>query len=341
MKKVKMILLHDGSDTMPDEADFQKLEQTPEWSTEISVVRAAKERGHIVSSFGFDGQIPPLLEAIHEQQPDVIFNLAEACLGEYRSDKNMAAFLELLGVPYTGTGPVGLMVCNNKAITKKILVYHDILVPRFCVYRVGENVKFPGLFNAPFFVKPLQEEASTGISQRSFAANEEQCKERVKFIHEHLGKDAMVEEFIEGRELYVGVIGHGKNIKVLPVWELKFANMPDTEHKIATYRAKWNQSYRDKWGIKNECADPLPAGIEEKIMDTCKKAYRVLNIDGYARFDIRLTPQGDVYIIEANANPELAKGEDFAASAEKAGIPYEELIEMIVDHAIKRSRASN
>ncbi|OGS36755.1 MAG: hypothetical protein A2293_03790 [Elusimicrobia bacterium RIFOXYB2_FULL_49_7] len=340
MKKLKMLLLHDGSETVPAETDFAKFEKTAQWSTEISVLRAAKERGHSVSPLGFDGEIYPLIEEVMTQKPDVIFNLSESCLGEYRYDKNVPALLELLNVPYTGTGPVGLMVCNNKAMTKKILVYHNILVPRFCVYHVGETVKFPVLFNAPFFVKPLQEEASTGICQRSFAANQEQCKERVEFVHKHLNKDALVEEYIEGRELYVGVIGQGKHLKVLPVWELKFDKMPDQEHKIATYRAKWNDSYRAKWGIRNECADPLPDGVEENIIDTCTKAYRVLNIDGYARFDLRLTPNNEVYIIEANANPELAKGEDFAASAEKAGISYEELVEMIVDQAIKRNRNS-
>lgn len=337
MKKLNVLMLHDGGAPLPDEKDFDSFARTPEWSTEISVFRALKERGHSVRFLGFCDEIALLLQEIRDQRPDVIFNLAEACLGEYHYDRNVPSLLELLGVPYTGCGPVGLMVCNNKAITKKILVYHDIRVPRFCVYKIGETVKFPRIFNAPFFVKPLQEEASTGIAQRSLAENDELCRCRVQFIHGNLGKDAMVEEYIDGRELYVGVIGNGKNIRVLPPWELKFTRVPDNEPKIATYRAKWDDNYRKKWGIRNECADPLPDGIEEKVHDVCKKAYRILNLDGYARFDLRLTAGGEVYIIEANANPELARGEDFAASAEKDGIPYEELIEKILQLALQRT----
>ena len=337
MKKLDVLMIHDGVDPLPDRKDFDALAATPEWSTEISVIRAIQALGHLARFTGFDSEITQLLEETREQRPDVIFNLAESCLGEYLYDKNVPAVLELLGIPYTGCGPVGLMICNNKAITKKILVYHDILVPRFCVYRIGESVRFPKVFNSPFFVKPLQEEASMGICQRSFAETEDLCRERVEFVHNSLKKDALVEEFIEGRELYVGVMGNGKNIRAFPVWELKFANVPGHEPRIATYRAKWDDNYRKKWGIKNECADPLPAGVEENIFDVCKKAYRVLNLDGYARFDLRLTAQGDVYIIEANANPELARGEDFAASAEKSGIAYEDLINKIIQLALQRA----
>jgi D-alanine-D-alanine ligase len=337
MKKLDVLMIHDGIDPLPDKKDFDSLAKSPEWGTEIAVVRAMETLGHSVRHIGFDGDVAPFLDETREQKPDVIFNLAESCLGEYLYDKNIPAVLELVGIPYTGCGPVGLMICNDKAITKKILVYHDILVPRFCVYRIGENVKFPKVFNSPFFVKPLQEEASTGICQRSFAATEDLARERVGFVHNNLKKDALVEEFIEGRELYVGIMGNGKNIKALPVWELKFTKVPDEEPRIATYRAKWDDNYRKKWGIKNECADPIPADIENKIIEACKKAYRVLNLDGYARFDLRLTPQGEVYIIEANANPELARGEDFAASAEKDGISYEDLIGKIIQLAIQRS----
>jgi len=337
VKKLKVMMVTEGGGQLPDEKEFHEYENTPEWSTEISVYRALKAIGHETRFMGFNDEIYTLFEGIKKDEPDIVFNLAESSLGEYEYDKNIPAVLELLALPYTGCGPSGLMLCNNKAITKKILIYHEILVPRFCVYRVGETVKFPEVFNAPHFVKPLKEEASAGISQRSLAENEEKCRERIKFVQEELQKDALVEEYIDGRELYVSVMGKGKNIKVLPVWELKFTNDSFHEPKIATYHAKWNENYRKKWGIKNEHADPLPDGIEEKIIETCKKAYRVLNLDAYARFDLRLTPAGDVYIIEVNANPELAKGEDFAASAEKQGISYEELIEKILHLGINRS----
>jgi len=330
-------MIHDGEDNLPQEKDFDAFRQSSQWSTEIAVYEALKARGHTIESIGFNDDPLPLLDRIRRVKPDVIFNLAESCLGEYRHDHNIPSLLELAHAPYTGCGPMGLMLCNNKALTKKVLTYHKILVPQFCVYRIGETVRFPAAdFNAPYFVKPLQEEASEGISQRSLAKTEEQCRERVKFVHEHLGKDAMVEQYIAGRELYVGLFGNSKNIRVLPPWELKFALADADEPRIATHRAKWNDAYRKKWGITNERAGALPEGMFEKIQMTCKKAYRVLNLDGYARFDLRLTKEGEVYIIEANANPELARGEDFAASAEKDGIPYEELIEELLRMAMHK-----
>jgi D-alanine-D-alanine ligase len=336
MKKLKVLMIHDGTLPFPDEKDFDALSRSPEWSTEIGVCRAIRALGHEMRYAGFFDDVAPLLAEVQEHRPDIIFNLAEACRGEYRYDKNLPSFLELLGIPYTGCGPVGLTVCNNKAITKKILVYHEINIPRFCVYRIGETVKFPRVFNGPYFVKPLQEEASTGIAQRSLSATAEQCRDRVRFVHDNLAKDALVEEFIDGRELYVGALGNGKNIRVFPPWELKFSNVPENEPRIATYRAKWDDHYRKKWGIRNEAADPLPSPVLEAVRDTCWKAYRVLNLDGYARFDLRLTADGGVYIIEANANPELARGEDFAASAEKDGLSYEELIEKILQLGLQR-----
>jgi D-alanine-D-alanine ligase len=337
MKKLKVLLIHDGEDPMPQERDFGALKQSSQWGTEIAAYQALKARGHTIESIGFNDDPLTLLDKIRLTKPDVVFNLAESCLGEYRHDHNIPSLLELARVPYTGCGPIGLMLCNNKALTKKVLTYHQIKVPQFCVYRIGETVRFPAAdFTAPYFVKPLQEEASEGISQRSLAKTEEQCQSRVAFVHESLKKDAMIEQYIAGRELYVGLFGNGKNIKVLPPWELKFANAEADEPKIATYRAKWSETYRKKWGIINESAGPLSEGVLENIQTICKKAYRVLNLDGYARFDIRLTKDGEVYIIEANANPELARGEDFAASAEKDGIPYEQLIEKLLQLAVQR-----
>ncbi len=338
MKKLKVLLLHDGEAAMPAEKAFDGFRKSPEWSTEIAVYQALQAHGHAISSTGFNNDPVILLDTIKKTAPDVIFNLAESCLGEYCHDHNIPSLLELARVPYTGCGPMGLMLCNNKALTKKVLTYHNIQVPQFCVYHIGETVKFPAAnFAAPYFVKPLQEEASAGISQRSCAKTGEHCRERVNFVHQHLQKDAMVEQYISGRELYVGLFGNGKNIKVLPPWELKFANAEADEPKIATYRAKWDDAYRKKWGITNECAGPIAEPVAAKIHDICKKAYQVLNLDGYARFDMRLTNDGEVYIIEANANPELARGEDFAASAEKDGILYEQLIEKLLHLALQRT----
>lgn len=336
MKKLNILVIHDGTEPLPDEKYFDLLASNPEWSTEISVIRALQNCGYKNRFVSFYDKPSILIDEINRGRPDAVFNLAEAYLGQYRYEMNIPSLLELLGVPYTGCGPIGLMICNNKAITKKILVYHNIMVPRFCVFKIGETVKFPPIFNPPFFIKPLQEEASVGISQNSYAKTYEQCISRIQFLHEHLKKDALVEEYIEGRELYVGIIGNKKDIKAFPIWELKFTNMPDNELKIATFNVKWNANYRKKYGIKSEHADKFHEETEEKIYETCKKAYMVLNLDGYARFDLRLTPNDEIYIIEANANPQLAKGEEFAASAEKDGLSYDNLIEKIILLALRR-----
>ena len=337
MKKHDILILHDGANPLPNESDFDTYASTPEWGTEIAVYQALRSGGHQVRSVAFTDELSSLLHDLWERRPDVVFNLAEASLGEYGYDKNLPAVLELLRLPYTGCNPVGLALCNDKAISKSVLAYHGIPVPRFCVYRAHENATTAPPFPPPYFVKPLNEEASAGICQRSRAEDTPRCLERVRFIHSHLAKDALVEEYIDGRELYVGVLGGGKEIRVLPVWELKFTRVPETGQKIATYRVKWDPAYRAKWGIRTESADTLPAGAAAQITDLCTRAYRALNLDGPVRFDLRMKPDGSAYIIEANANPELAPDAEFAQSAAHAGIAYETLIETILRHALARN----
>jgi D-alanine-D-alanine ligase len=162
-----------------------------------------------------------------------------------------------------------------------------------------------------------------------------ECVERIQFIHDHFKKHALIEEYIDGRELYIGVMGH-RRPKVFPIWEMKFSQVPSDEPKIATYKAKWDENYRKRWGITNGPANRFTNGIEDKIKNTCKKAYKVLGFEGHVRFDLRLTANNEVYIIEANGNPELAKDEDFAASAQKSGMKYEDLINKILKLSIKK-----
>jgi D-alanine-D-alanine ligase len=172
-----------------------------------------------------------------------------------------------------------------------------------------------------------------GISQASVADSEEACLERIKFIHEKTGTDAIVEEYIPGREFYVSVIGN-KALEVLPIREMKFGEMTDPESKIATYKAKWDDEYRKKWGIKNVFANNMPEGLEKEITHICKTAYRALNLNSYARFDLRVTPDGKIYILEVNANPCLAKDDEIAQSAEKSGLAYTKLIQKVVSLAL-------
>jgi D-alanine-D-alanine ligase len=207
-------------------------------------------------------------------------------------------------------------------------------VPEFEVFRMGRPIRRPKRLPFPLIVKSLTQEASIGISQASVVDSDEKLKERVAFIHESIGTAAIVEQYVEGRELYVGIIGN-QTLNALPVWELFFNNMPSDSKRIATDRVKWSVKYQKKHGIESGAARDLPEGVADKIQHICKRAYRALELSGFARIDLRLEDNGNVWVLEANPNPQIAKGEDFAASAEKAGIGYESLLQRIVSLGLR------
>jgi D-alanine-D-alanine ligase len=241
------------------------------------------------------------------------------------------------GVPFTGCGSTGLTLCKHKGISKKILSYHRIRTPEFTVIPRGKRPVRPKRLRFPILVKPLKEEASLGISQASFVETDEQFKERIQFIHEKTDNDAIAEEYIAGRELYVSVLGNHR-LDVYPIRELVFREVPPDEPKIATFKAKWDEEYRKKWGLQNQFADALNPAVARDIAQTCKRIYHLLTIDGYARVDLRVTPANEIYFIEANPNPILAADEDFAQSALKAGLAYPQLIERIIRTGLKTVR---
>ncbi len=183
-------------------------------------------------------------------------------------------------------------------------------------------------------VKSVSQEASLGISQASIVDDDDKLRERVAFIHNSVGTDAIAERFIEGRELYVGVLGNMR-LQVFPVWELFLDGLPDEVQRIATARVKWNPKYQKKYGIMSGPAEGLPNGMQERIQHLAKRIYRALNLSGYARIDLRLDPNGKVYVLEANPNPEVARQEDFAESAENAGTPYADLLQRILNHGFQ------
>lgn len=334
-RKAKVLVLFDSAGSPPPDQDFTRELKSDDWATEAGVINVLKKLGHEVKMLGVYDDVSLILKEIETHKPDVVFNLMEVFFNKTYFDKNVVCFLEMLQIPYTGSGPVGLMLCNNKAISKKILTFHRIKVPRFYVFQKGKRIWRPKKLRFPLVVKPLREEASTGIVQASFVENEEQLCERVRFIHEQLKMDAISEEYIEGRELYVSILGN-KKLQAFPLREMKFTQVPNDGHKLATYKAKWNADYRERWGIRNEFAGHLPVGIPEKIWDICKKAYRVLQIQGYGRFDIRLTSENEIFILEANANPSLDPYDEFAQSAEKMGISYKQLVQKILGFAFRR-----
>ncbi len=335
MKKLKVLVLFDSAGSPPDDQDYTEEFKTEDWVAEAAVCETLTKLGHEVRTLGLYDDITLLFREVEENRPDVVFNLTEIFLGKAYFDRNIPSVLELLEIPYTGCDPVSMMVCNNKATTKKILAYHKIKIPGFHIFHRGKRIWHPKRLKFPLVVKPLKEEASTGIAQASFAQNEKDLTERVKFVHEKFNMAALAEEYVDGRELYVSVCG-SSSLKLFPIREMKFTEVPGDEPKLATYKAKWDKKYRKKWGIKNEFAGRLPNGAEKKINNICKRAYRALLIDSYGRFDLRLTPQGEVYIIEANANPDLSKEDEFAESAARAGVGYDKLLQKILKMAIER-----
>jgi len=241
------------------------------------------------------------------------------------------------GLPFTGCGSTGLILCKHKGISKKILHYHRIHVPNFVVVLRSQRIARPGQLKFPVLVKPVKEEASYGISQASFVETDDQFRERVAFIHEKHESDVIAEEYIDGRELYVSLMGNAR-LTVFPIRELVFREVPPNEPKIATYSAKWDEEYRKRWGLENQFPEGLDPALVAHIEETCKRIYRLLTIDGYARIDLRLTAANEIYFIEANPNPHLAEDEDFALSAGKAGLSYSQLIDRITRQGLKTLR---
>ena len=336
-KKLNVLLLMDSPYFVERGHDFKEEFKEFDWTTEVDVYNALLENGHNVRLLGLYNDIRVLLDEVKENKPDVIFNMAEVFNQKSHFDKNVAWLLEMLDIPYTGASPASLLICNNKALTKKILSFHRIRVPRFYTFYRHHRIWRPKRLVLPVIVKPLSDEASRGISLASVIDSDEALVERVKFIHEKMRMDAIAEEYIDGRELYISLIGN-QRIKVLPFREMKFGSFCEDEPRIATYRAKWDYEYREKWGIKNVFAGRISSEVEKKIVEVCKRAYHALNMQCYARFDVRITPNNSIYILEANANPSLDRYDEIAQSAEKSGISYPALIQKIITLAFKRRR---
>ena len=333
MKKLRVLALMHKELVPP--ADTKGVDVTAaDWKTEYDVLTTLRDLGHEVQPLGVGSDLAVILTAVQEFKPQIAFNLLEDFYDITVFDQNVVAYLELLRVPYTGCNPRGLLLGRDKALSKKVLTYHRIPVPDFSVFPMGRKRRRPRRLNFPLIVKSLTEDSSFGISQASIVENDQKLQERVEFIHEQVGTDALVERYIEGRELYVGVLGNMR-LQIFPVWELFFTNMAEEARPIATDRAKWNLKYQERHGIDSGEAKNLPNGMADRIQHLCRRAYRILELSGYARIDCRLDPDGRVYFLEANPNPQLAYGEDFAESAEKIGISYEFLIQRILNLGLR------
>lgn len=323
-----MVLVH--TDLVPPESiDGLDEAQVAPFKTEFDVTATLREMGHQVRALGVSSDLAVIQQTMLDFEPDLAFNLLEEFDGVGVFDAHVAAYLEMIRLKYTGCNPRGLMLAHDKALSKMICRYHRIAVPQFHVFPLERRVRRPKKLGFPLIVKSLTEEGSVGISQASIVYSDKELEERVGFIHRSIGTDAIAEQFIDGRELYVGVIGNDR-LQTLPIWELHFKKLREEAPRIATGKIKWDPKYQQKIGIETSGARDLPGGLDRQIPHLCKRIYRALSLSGYARLDLRLAEDGKVYLIEANPNPQLAYGEDFAESAEHAGIGYEALLEKIL-----------
>jgi D-alanine-D-alanine ligase len=336
MKPLRVLVLLHPDLVPPDSLKGRSEQEINEWKTEYDVVSTLRALGHDVRPLGVENELKPIRDEIESWKPDVVFNLLEQFHGEAVYDQNVASYLELLRVPYTGCNPRGLVLARGKDLSKKLLIYHRIPLPPFAVFPMRRKVRRPPRLGLPLIVKSLSEDASYGISQASVVESDEKLAERVTFIHERIGTAAIAEQYIEGRELYVGVLGNDR-LRVFPIWELDFGSLPQGSRPIATEKVKHDLEYQQRHSIDVGPAKDLSPQVVATIQKAAKRIYRTLELDGYARIDFRLSADGIPYYIEANPNPEIAKAEEFASAAKHDGIEYPELIQRIVTLGISRT----
>jgi len=338
MTKLRVLVLVRDGHVPPETLNGVSDEELFPWKAEFDVCETLRNLGHEVLPLGVYDDLAPIRVALTEFKPDITFMMLEEFHGVVTYDFAIISYLELMQQPYTGCNPRGLLLSKDKALSKKVLTYHRIPTPRFAVFPRGRKVHRPKRITFPLFVKSIVEDASFGIAQASIVHNDETLADRVKFIHDKTGDDAIAEQYIEGREFYVGVIGNNR-LQTFPAWEMDFGSMPHDVAKIATSTVKWNRKYQAKHGITTRAAQDLDHATAERISKVCKRVYRALNLSGYARMDLRMTSEGEIYVIEANANPDIEYGEDFAESAETIGITYETLLQRILNHGLRYKAA--
>ncbi len=329
MRKRRVLVLVHETLVPPESIDHLSDQEADEFRTEFDVISTLRKLGHDVRPLGIGDSLTELRNEITGWRPHVCFNLLEEFGGIVTYDQHVVAFLELMRQPYTGCSPRGMMLSRDKVLSKQILSYHRIPTPQFAVFRRGRKPHIPRRLRYPMFVKSATEDASLGIAQASVVDDEARLRERIEFIHEQTQSDALVEEFIDGRELYMGLLGNDR-IMTFPAWELHFGSMAKTSIGIATRKVKWDRSYQERHGIVTDPAENLPEGVPALLDRLSRRIYRALHMSGYGRMDFRMRPDGSVFVLEANCNPNLEEYEDYGRAALYAGIEYPQLLERIM-----------
>jgi D-alanine-D-alanine ligase len=302
------------------------------------VEKALQHQGFRTSLFNIDGDIKRLVRFLEETKPDVVFNLCESLKGQAIHEMHVAGVYELVGVNYTGAATLALGTCLNKVRTKELLGYHGIPTAKHLLVRNADELNLDDLrLRFLLFVKPSREDASLGIENSSVVKDFSSLKERVAHVIKTYSQPALVEEYIEGRELNVAIMGNNPP-EPLPISEIDFSKLPADYPKIVTYNAKWMEGTPEYVGTVGTCPAKLDPVIEQRVREIAVKAYRLMEIRDYARVDIRLSADGVPYVLEVNPNPDISRDAGFARSARTAGMTFEEMIAKIVEHALARAK---
>ncbi len=316
---------------------FEVDELTPIEEFEQLAARLTK-KGINAYALNIKDDIDILLKNIKKHKPDVVFNFVEIFKDDSRLEMNMVGLLELLGIPYTGAPPMALANCQSKILAKRLLNAVGIRTPQFMVFR-KEQKQYRHNLNFPLIIKPAFEDASAGIENDSIVNNNQEMRARIKYVLTNFTQPALVEEFIEGRELNVAVMGD-KNLVALPISEIDFSEMPEHLHNIVSYQAKWDPHHESYHKTIPICPAELPKRIEKKAKEIAIKAFKTMNCRDYARVDIRLSKDKKLYVLEVNPNPDLTEGAGFMRSAEAAGFSYTSALKKIISYAWKRRKKS-
>jgi D-alanine-D-alanine ligase len=325
----------------------QVIAGTPPASVDLSEVGVLEERaqvsealqknGYKTSLFNMNSDISRLIQFLEEKEPDLIFNLCESVGDESTHEMFVAGLYELLGVPYTGASAFSLGTCQNKARTKQILSFDKIRVPKFALYKNANEVNEDDFdLRFPVIVKPSLEDASVGIENASIVDSFPALRKRVRFIFQNFDQPAIVDEYIEGRELNVAVIGNRRPI-VLPISEIDFSGLPADYPHIVTYNAKWMEATTEYKGTVGVCPASVSQEIERQAKDIALRCYRIMGCRDYARVDMRLDKNNNLYVIEVNPNPDISDDAGFARSARAHGFSFDEIINKIVEYALERT----
>lgn len=292
--------------------------------------------GHEPSYYVLDGR-PQSLYGLGKCGADLIFNLTESYAGDDTKEMNVSAYMDLLGIPYTGAGPHAHFLAQDKSTAKKMFAFHDIRTPFFATAYRG-NIDHAHDVKFPLIVKPQSEDGSIGIDAAAVVTGVKELMERVEYVQNEFDSPALIEEYIEGREIYASVLGSYEKTEVLPLIELDLSKLPEGTPKIASRDVKFETDSKAYKLTKSTIAEDLDEATVQKLSETALAAYRAVKLRDYGRIDMRLTPEGEVYVIEANPNPWLSSRHEFAMAAKKSGRSYTQLIGEIVDMALERTR---